>query len=167
MNHDPVCSRCGQELKEGEFFRVDDRPVCTGCLYPGMKPISFWPIGIVCSSYVHTEDGSRPREVTAEIHLLPSMEPFMDRLEDEKMLTVVYVFHRVENFTTRCVRRYDGKDVGVLASRSPHRPSRLAVQDVKLLRRKGTVLYVRGLDALDGSPVLDIKMQHPNHHKKD
>jgi tRNA (adenine37-N6)-methyltransferase len=167
MNHDQVCSRCGQELKEDEFFRVDERPVCAACLYPGMEPIQFWPMGIVRSTYIRTENGPGPREVTAEIHLLLSMEPFMDRLEDEKILTVVYAFHRIENFTTRCVRRYDGKDVGVLASRSPHRPSRLAVQDVELLRREGTILYVRGLDALDGSPVLDVKMQHPDHHKKD
>ena len=86
MSHEQVCSRCGGGLKEEEFFYVDEKPVCADCLYPGMTPIRFWPMGIVHSSYVRMDGGPGPWDVTAEIHLVPSMEPFLDRLEDETMI---------------------------------------------------------------------------------
>jgi tRNA (Thr-GGU) A37 N-methylase len=48
-------------------------------------------------------------------------------------------------------------EVGVLATRSPRRPTPIAMTAVRLLERRGNVLVVRGLDALDATPVLDIK----------
>ena len=53
----------------------------------------------------------------------------------------------------------DGKEVGVFSSRTPDRLSRLAVQDVTLVKVQGTDIYVKGLDAINGSPVLDIKLK--------
>jgi tRNA-Thr(GGU) m(6)t(6)A37 methyltransferase TsaA len=53
--------------------------------------------------------------------------------------------------------RADMPLVGVFATRSPHRPNPIAVTTVRLLRRQGNVLHVRGLDAFNGTPVLDIK----------
>jgi len=50
-----------------------------------------------------------------------------------------------------------GKEVGVFASRTPHRTSRLAVSNVELLKISGTRINVKGLDAFEGSMVLDIK----------
>ena len=53
----------------------------------------------------------------------------------------------------------DGKKVGVFASRTPHRLSKIAIQNVKLNQVEGLKLYVEGLDAVNGSPVIDIKMK--------
>jgi len=47
--------------------------------------------------------------------------------------------------------------VGVFASRTPHRTSRIAVSNVELVKISDTHIYVKGLDAFEGSPVLDIK----------
>ncbi len=47
--------------------------------------------------------------------------------------------------------------VGVLATRAPHRPNPIGLSLVELVERRGNILKVRGLDALDGSPVLDLK----------
>ena len=55
-------------------------------------------------------------------------------------------------------RGLDGKEVGVFASRTPDRLSGIAVQNVRLVKIEGTTLYVENLDAIDGSPVLDIKL---------
>jgi len=49
--------------------------------------------------------------------------------------------------------------VGVFASRTPNRLSKIAIQDVTLVKIEGTTLYVEGLDAINGSPVLDIKLK--------
>jgi len=51
----------------------------------------------------------------------------------------------------------DGRDHGVFATRSPRRPNPIALSVVELLGREGPVLRVRGVDMLDGSPVLDLK----------
>ena len=50
-----------------------------------------------------------------------------------------------------------GKEVGVFASRTPHRSSRIAVSDVELVKVENGTVFVKGLDAFEGSPVLDIK----------
>ena len=83
----------------------------------------------------------------------------MYKLDEEPYLTIVYYLHKVTSIQTVFNRRIDGKRVGVFASRTPHRLSRIAIQDVKLLKIEGTNLYVEGLDAMDGSPVLDIKLK--------
>ena len=47
----------------------------------------------------------------------------------------------------------------MFASRTPDRLSRIGIQDVSLLDIKDTILFVKGLDAISGSPVLDIKLK--------
>jgi tRNA-Thr(GGU) m(6)t(6)A37 methyltransferase TsaA len=54
-------------------------------------------------------------------------------------------------------RRYDGKVAGVFASRSPKRPNGIGVTVVDLLKVDDNILHVKGLDAINGTPVLDIK----------
>jgi tRNA (Thr-GGU) A37 N-methylase len=55
-------------------------------------------------------------------------------------------------------RGYDGKQVGPFASRTPDRLTPIGVTEVELLKVDGTKLVVRGLDAFNGTPVLDIKV---------
>ncbi|MBI4258545.1 MAG: tRNA (N6-threonylcarbamoyladenosine(37)-N6)-methyltransferase TrmO [Thaumarchaeota archaeon] len=83
-------------------------------------------------------------------------------MEEFSHVYVLYWAHkaRVRRKTSLMVHpagRMDFDPVGVFASRSPHRPNRILQSIVEVLERKGNVLRVRGLDALDGSPVLDIK----------
>ncbi|MCK4235646.1 MAG: SAM-dependent methyltransferase, partial [Candidatus Krumholzibacteria bacterium] len=95
----------------------------------------------------------------SRIELLPSQKPFMYKLEEEKYLTIVYYLHKARRVRSVFTRGLDGKEVGVFASRTPDRLSRIAIQDVRLLGVEGTTIYVEGLDAIDGSPVLDIKLR--------
>ena len=83
----------------------------------------------------------------------------MYRLADERYICVVYHLHEHGNIRSVFERGLDGKEVGVFASRTPHRLNPVAIQNVELLKIEGTVLHVKGLDAINGSPVLDIKMQ--------
>lgn len=57
--------------------------------------------------------------------------------------------------------------VGVFATRSPVRPNSILTSVVRLIERRGNVLQVTGLDALDGSPILDIKPYQPCNEPKD
>jgi tRNA (adenine37-N6)-methyltransferase len=75
---------------------------------------------------------------------------------------VVYLFHRVEpaSFETRARRprgNPDWPEVGIFAQRAKRRPNRIGVSTCALVGIEGLTLTVRGLDAIDGTPVLDLK----------
>ena len=77
-------------------------------------------------------------------------------------LDVVFAFHRVsDDEIERGARRPRGREdwplVGILAQRGKGRPNRIGVSTCTLVRVDGHVLHVRGLDAIDGAPVLDVK----------
>ena len=94
----------------------------------------------------------------SRVELLDSRKPFLYKIDEETRVTIVYYLHKSSNVRSVFNRGLDGKKVGVFASRTPHRLSKIAIQDVKLVKVEGVKLYVEGLDAIDGSPVLDIKM---------
>jgi formylmethanofuran dehydrogenase subunit E len=81
----------------------------------------------------------------------------MYKLEEEEYLTIVFYFHKHKPPRTKFKRKTDLKEVGIFASRSPDRLSRIAVTDVKLNKIERMTLFVSGLDAINGTPVLDIK----------
>ncbi len=96
---------------------------------------------------------------TAEgvLEILPEYEEGLRDIEGFSHLYIVWVFHNVERFTLLASPPTDDRPHGVFATRSPYRPNRLALTVVELIRREGQRLYIRGLDMLDGTPILDIK----------
>ena len=94
----------------------------------------------------------------SRIVLFPSQKRFMYKLEEEQYLTVVYYLHKARAVTSVFHRGLDGKRTGLFATRTPDRLSRIGIQDVTLIRIEETSLFVDGLDAVDGTPVLDIKL---------
>ena len=111
---------------------------------------------------------------------LDSGDPFLAqslrRLEEFSHLWVIYVFHehgsRNWKPSIRPPRLGGAEKVGVLASRSPHRPNPIGLSAVELVRvdrddPAGVAIHVRGGDFLDGSPVLDIKPYMPPFDRMD
>jgi tRNA (Thr-GGU) A37 N-methylase len=129
-------------------------------MYGDMKPFEIFPIGKVTTDLQpHEVDGfAAGLKKVSRIDLLPSQERFMYRLEEESFLLIVYYLHKANSVRSVFNRRLDGKRVGIFAARTPYRVSKIAVSEVKLLKIEGHTLYVEGLDAIDGSPVLDIKL---------
>lgn len=83
-------------------------------------------------------------------------------IEDFSHLEVIFFFDRVEEDRIVYQARHprgnkDWPRVGIFAQRGKNRPNRLGLTTVKLLERRGRVLRVAGLDAIDGTPVLDVK----------
>jgi len=70
---------------------------------------------------------------------------------------VLWVFDRAQGFDLLATPPTDTKPHGVFATRAPRRPNPIGLTVVKLLRREGPKLYVRGVDMLDGTPILDLK----------
>lgn len=119
------------------------------------------PIGWVRGTRTEPEDDAWDAE-TSRIELVP---PFDDRalrgLEQFSHCIVVYVFDRASWDESRMVRRPRGNpawpEVGIFAQRAKDRPNRLGVTVCRVIDVNGTVLHVAGLDAIDGTPVVDVK----------
>ncbi|MCK4994993.1 MAG: SAM-dependent methyltransferase [Candidatus Omnitrophica bacterium] len=156
------CSRCHKEFGQQEICIIDDHPVCPSCIYGSLKPFEIYPIGEVRNDLGRAETGfgTVGKEGISRIELIESQRPFLYKLEEEKKITVVYYLHETKAVKSVFNRGIDGKKVGVFASRTPYRLSKIAIQDVELVNIEQTTLYVRGLDAVNGSPVLDIKMKN-------
>lgn len=155
------CSKCGRLVEEKKLCIVDDTYICVRCMYGDTEPVEIYPIGIVRNNLERsdTDFGVVGNGNISRIELISSQKPFMYKLEDEKFVTVLYYLHQSRRVRSVFKRGLDGKLVGVFASRTPNRLSRLAIQDVRLIKVEETTLYVEDLDAIDGSPVLDIKLK--------
>ena len=100
--------------------------------------------------------------VQSELHVAPAWVAGLQGIEQFSHLLVIYWMHGA-TFTaaTDLVRRPRGRDdmpeVGIFAQRAKHRPNPVGVTAVRLVERRGDVLVVTGLDAIDGTPVIDIK----------
>jgi tRNA (Thr-GGU) A37 N-methylase len=163
MNEDnQQCSDCGEWFERAKLCFIEDTPFCTRCMYGDAKPFQIYPIGIVRNNLhrdVNRQFGLKGNAKNeSRIELLPSQKPFMYRLEEEEYLTIVYYLHKTLPPRYIFKRKNDLKEVGTFASRSPNRLSKIAITDVRLIRIEDTTLFVSGLEAIDGSPVLDIKM---------
>jgi tRNA-Thr(GGU) m(6)t(6)A37 methyltransferase TsaA len=91
------------------------------------------------------------------IELRPELEPGLQDIEGFSHLYVIWLFHRVDGCDLVARPPSDDRPHGVFATRSPRRPNPIGLTVVELLRREGPRLHVRGVDMLDGTPVLDIK----------
>lgn len=123
-------------------------------------PVTFRPIGMVESE---VNDLLRPEAIKAEparIIIDPALIGGLDGLEGGQRLLVIFQFHRLQGYALRQHPRGDRSEPlrGVFALHSPQRPNAIGVTEVELLRREENVLHVRGLDAVNGSPVLDLKL---------
>ena len=154
------CSECGAACGEGEHFAIDGNEICRCCLFGDAEAVRIYPIGQVVNDQKRRSRGFglRGRNPTSRIELFPGQQRFMHRIGDESDLTIVYYLHASRPVRSRFRRGLDGKVAGVFATRTPDRLSRIGIQDVRLLEVQGANLVVEGLDAINGTPVLDIKM---------
>ena len=118
-------------------------------------------IGTVHAPYTETKQipkgcGAR-HEAEGVLELLTEFEEGLKDIEGFSHLFVIWVFDRAAGFDLVGAPPTDPRPHGVFATRSPRRPNPLGLTVVELLRREGRRLHVRGLDMLDGTPILDIK----------
>ena len=155
------CSKCGKELPQKKVFIIDGNSVCTNCLYGKIEPFQIYPIGTVQNNLRrnNTNFGTVGKNGVSCIKLFVSQKRFLYKIDEEKYLTIVYYLHQAKQIKSVFKRGLDGKEVGVFSSRTPDRLSRIAISDVTLVKKDGTDLYVEGLDAIVGTPVLNIKLK--------
>lgn len=118
--------------------------------------MEFNKIGEVKSSFSKAAVPKEMRKKVSEIVIKEEYLKGLEKLEESNYLVVVFAFHLAKGFDLIGKRRYGGER-GVFASRSPRRPNPIGVTTVKLLAINENIIKVKGLDALNGTPVLDIK----------
>ncbi len=125
-----------------------------------LKPISVTPIGVIHSPYADPSEihPLRSRSTRGTIEIFPEFAKGLKDIEGFSHLYVIWAFHVSKGYKLLTSPLLAPKPRrGVFATRSPHRPNPIAITVVKLLARKGRILEVKGMDMIEGSPVLDIK----------
>jgi tRNA-Thr(GGU) m(6)t(6)A37 methyltransferase TsaA len=119
------------------------------------------PIGHVRSAYRDTADIPKGlgAEHTAEgtIEILPELEAGLQDVEGFSHVYVIWQFDRASGYELTVTPPSDDRPHGVFATRSPRRPNPIGLTVLEVLGREGRQLRVRGVDMLDGTPILDIK----------
>ena len=136
------------------------------------------PIGFVSSPYKDASQVPKglgaKHEADGVLKILPEFEPGLTDIEGFSHLIVLWEFDRSPKLELHGPELHgqrdelhgseligtppsDNRPHGVFATRSPRRPNPIGLTTVELLRREGSELHVRGVDMLDGTPILDIK----------
>jgi tRNA-Thr(GGU) m(6)t(6)A37 methyltransferase TsaA len=120
-----------------------------------------WPIAFVSTPYKETSQipkglGAK-HDAEGIITVLPDFEAGLVDIEGFSHLVVLWEFDRVQHYELLGVTPVDNQKHGVFATRSPRRPNPIGLTVVELIWRDHADLHVRGVDMLDGSPILDIK----------
>jgi tRNA-Thr(GGU) m(6)t(6)A37 methyltransferase TsaA len=130
------------------------------------EPVMLRPIGVVRNGVKQPRmDGWE--SVRSDLIIREDLTDALDGIEGYTHVIVVFAFDKVPEAEQRERVRLRGDEripeQGVLATRSQVRPSPIGVSVVRLLRRRRNILRVDGLDAIDGTPVLDLKPYFPNY----
>lgn len=125
----------------------------------GIETVTYHPIGYVQNAFDETSRWEQMHAGESRIVLEPGLVGGLQGLEPSQQVMVLYYFDRIEDFDLLQHPRGDPSKPkrGVFTLRSPRRPNPIGVSVVELLAIDNNVLTVRGLDAFDGTPVLDLK----------
>lgn len=122
------------------------------------------PIGIIHSPYKSLEEAPHQGgtvKTICEIEIFKEYEEGLKDIEGCSHLILLYWLHKADRNRLIVYPPHDLKPHGVFATRAPHRPNPIGFCIAKLVERKGNILKVKGLDAIDGTPLIDIKPFSP------
>lgn len=132
------------------------------------KSFKLYPIGIVHSKLKTREDATKSKidDNIGEIEIFKKYETGLTDIEGFSHIAVIFWMHR-SSFQSLMVRpiHFPNEIHGVFATKHPDRPNPLGLTIVELLERKRNILKVKGLDMIDGTPILDIKPYTLSHVK--
>lgn len=130
-----------------------------------LTPVVMRPIGVIRTPWTRVEDvpvqGASSPDSEGHVEVLPEYAEGLLHIEGFSKLILLYQFHRAGD--VRLVRQpfLDDDAQGLFAMRHPARPNPIGLTVVELLERAENRLRVRGVDVLDGTPLLDIKPYVP------
>jgi formylmethanofuran dehydrogenase subunit E len=115
------------------------------------------PIGVVRSPYKYTKEAPPQGGKDSKIVIHDEYKAGLKDIEGFSHLHVLYWLHKSKSYSLSVMTPWDSKPHGLFTTRTPRRPNPIGHSVVQLIKREGCLLTVKGLDAIDGTPVLDIK----------
>ena len=126
---------------------------------PAMQPVTFTPVGWVESEFAGYAPSDEMRKRPSRIVLRPEMAPGLMGLGEVEHILVLFNLHRATKYELQLHPGHNPENPirGVFTTRSQYRPNAIAATVAEIVSIEDNVINVTGLDAQDGSPVLDIK----------
>lgn len=131
------------------------------------EAIKMIPIGHVENDYLEPVYNEEVYKKVSKIVVKEELKDGLYRIEDFEKLYILFYFSESKGYKLIQHRRYDDKESGVFANRSPSRPNSIGLTLVELVKVEGNILHVKGLDAINETPVLDIKPYIKDIKEKD
>ena len=126
---------------------------------PASQLVAFTPVGWVESEFSSYAPSDEMRSRPSRIVLRPELAPGLMGLEEEQHILVLFHLHRATQYELQLHPGHNPENPirGVFATRSQYRPNAIAATVANIVSVEDNIINVTGLDAQDGSPVLDIK----------
>ena len=156
-----ACDACGEMTMESRVHRHESKRLCPPCYQAATGgEMTMQPIGVICNELEPQVAPPRARSLETTIRVYAEYAEALEGIEGCEQLQVLFVFDKAP--ADAPLRQHPRGDReapqrGVFTLRSPHRPNPIGSTTVELLRVEGSRLIVSGLDAWNGTPVLDIK----------
>jgi tRNA-Thr(GGU) m(6)t(6)A37 methyltransferase TsaA len=122
--------------------------------------IELKPIGIIHSPYKTKGDvpiQAYLSDKVGEVEVFKKYENGLNDIEGFSHIIIIYAFHKSKGYSLHVKPFLDDVSRGLFSTRTPNRPNPIGISVVGLVRRKGNILKIKGMDVLDGTPLLDIK----------
>ena len=126
-----------------------------------MNPIAFTPIGVIRTPFKSLDDmpiqPTGAKDVLGEILIHDEYVEGLQDLDGFSHIHLLYHFHMNSEYAMKVTPFMDTVPRGLFSTRAPRRPNMIGLSVVRLESVEGNILHIRGIDVLDGTPLLDIK----------
>ena len=125
------------------------------------QAVIYYPIGVIHSE--HTVEGETPiqpayaKGCSGRAEIFPEFAEGLSDVEGFSHIYLIYHLHQAGSAELKVKPFLQNTERGIFATRAPCRPNPIGISIVELVRREKNVLYLDGMDILDGTPLLDIK----------
>jgi len=130
-----------------------------------MTEIRYKPIGIIHSPFKQPSgtpiQPAGARDIEGTVEIASEYAAGLKDIEGFSHITLLYQFHLSKGYSLTVKPYMDEQSRGVFATRAPSRPNPIGMSVVRLVRVEGNRLYIKGMDIVDGTPLLDIKPYVP------
>jgi len=121
-------------------------------------------IGIIYSPFQNKKDTPiQPyrSHAVGTVEIFEKYQEGLDDIDTFSHIILIYKFHKSKGYRLKVMPFLDENLRGIFATRAPRRPNQIGLSVVRLLKRKGNILIVKGIDVINGTPLLDIKPYVP------
>ncbi len=128
------------------------------------------PIGVIRSPFKDKKDTpTHPFKSKAigKVEVFNKYKEGLCDIEGFSHLILIFKLHKSKGYRLKVKPFLDNKLRGLFATRFPRRPNQIGMTVVKLLKRRENILFVKGIDIIDGAPLLDIKPYVPDFGPKE